>query len=805
MSQASYRVFEEVEVRAQLLGQYWHNFQAEITKHLPDSYHPEIQELSSKLEKALITLIEKLRQPTLILATTGTTSSGKSTLINLLCGAEIVPMAVSEMSAGAVTIEYSQNKSLIIEKTPGALWESGEWSNISDEEIYQRLHQVMISYIDNRAKQPHLACPQSLIYYPFQLFDKLSHQLPKGVKVKLLDLPGLSYVGDAGNLSVIKQCRQALCLVTYNSEENDPQKTRSLLLEVVDQVKDLGGSPARMLFILNRIDAFRSDNNWPESEMRFVENTIKNIKAELIEQLGEYTQEIENLKIIKLSTWSALLSLQIQSLDENYSTIACEKADKNFNGLIEANILEDLPRKHSNWTKQDKQRVADDLWKKSYAEEFEEYLMEHITLHFPKLVIPQALDEFNVAAGNSIVEWAVQTTTAIVNSSQEQYNQECENIKYIRECLEKFLQENHANLKKPFVQIDEKIKQAINEESEDDPILFLEDTLKELQKVPPYNELGEKLSALYQWRRALGKGIQQVLGVVAKSIESGKVNLESTNLKKVDFSKVKLLENNLNRLINLGYTGNLAKNGETREAKTEAEKKSLKQLNQELNELSIHLNIIMEDILGQIVNQEKARMYEAVSELFDCHIVHLETGAHSIAPNIAIKFPESQIKQVTGSLGDFNLNFESGFVITDGTWQESVIVETEKRVWYHWLWLAPKKIKEITYETRSSDNAQIPSTEELLDNWNIQVKIAEPTLVNQIGEWLLEQIDCLNKKIDDIQTDVIDRYQSRLDTAYQKITFDYEKQKNIWEPMQEQAKNLSTEFSQLKFEDGGTD
>jgi len=146
--------------------------------------------------------------------------------------------------------------------------------------------------------------------------------------------------------------------------------------------------------------------------------------------------------------------------------------------------------------------------------------------------------------------------------------------------------------------------------------------------------------------------------VVAKSIESGKVNLESTNLKKVDFSKVKLLENNLNRLINLGYTGNLAKNGETREAKTEAEKKSLKQLNQELNELSIHLNIIIEDILGQIFNQEKARMYEAVSELFDCHIVHLETGAHSIAPNIAIKFPESQIKQVTGSLGDFNLNFE---------------------------------------------------------------------------------------------------------------------------------------------------
>ncbi|MGJ5675394.1 MAG: hypothetical protein ACR9NN_17570 [Nostochopsis sp.] len=55
--------------------------------------------------------------------------------------------------------------------------------------------------------------------------------------------------------------------------------------EVVQQVKDLGGSPARMLFALNRIDVFRADRNWPETENRFVENTIRSIKNELTEQL----------------------------------------------------------------------------------------------------------------------------------------------------------------------------------------------------------------------------------------------------------------------------------------------------------------------------------------------------------------------------------------------------------------------------------------------------------------------------------------------------------------------------------------
>jgi ribosome biogenesis GTPase A len=105
MSQQLYKVFENVELRAKLLAQYWNNFYTEISQHLPDTYQPEIQELSNKLEEALSKLVDEIRNPTLTLATTGTTSSGKSTLVNLLCGAEIVPVAVSEMSAGAVTVE----------------------------------------------------------------------------------------------------------------------------------------------------------------------------------------------------------------------------------------------------------------------------------------------------------------------------------------------------------------------------------------------------------------------------------------------------------------------------------------------------------------------------------------------------------------------------------------------------------------------------------------------------------------------------------------------------------------------------
>ena len=70
----------------------------------------------------------------------------------------------------------------------------------------------------------------------------------------------------------------------------------------MEQVKDLGGSPARMLFVLNRIDIFQEDRNPIETEHRFVTDAVLNIKKELTEQLKEYTEEIENLQV-----WSIII------------------------------------------------------------------------------------------------------------------------------------------------------------------------------------------------------------------------------------------------------------------------------------------------------------------------------------------------------------------------------------------------------------------------------------------------------------------------------------------------------------------
>lgn len=785
-SKKSYEVFQAVETQATVLANYWDNFNIEIIQHLPECYHDEIYELSDNLETALKTLIDELRHPTLILATTGTTSSGKSTLVNFLCGADIVPTAVSEMSAGSVTIEYSENKALIIQETSGALWPCGEWNNVSDEEIYKRLEQTMFSYIDNKKEQANLAYPQFIIYYPFRLFKEYERDLPRGVKVKLLDLPGLSYVGDDSNMEVIKQCRDALCLVTYNSQETDPLKVKSLLSQVVEEVKGLGGSPERMLFILNKIDVFRNDKNWEESEKRFVEKTTRSIKIELTEQLREYTKAIEALKIIKLSTLPALLALQIQSNDNNNSTVACKDADRKCNQLIEETLLEDLPRKAENWSIHDRSRVAEDLWRKSYAEEFQQYLNQHITQYFPKLIIPQAIEKFNVAAGNSIARWAVQTTTAILNSSEENYKKECEKTSWIKSFLYQFIEISDANLRKPFEKINQKWEEYISQQTEDDPLYMLSESIIEFQGTEPYKTIEEKLIPLYDWINALKKGVDEILEAVAGSLESGIVSLDHPNFRKADIVYVNLLESNLKRLVKLSYSYSAATYGENVVAKTEQEKSNLQQKNQELNLLSIHLSLIIGQVLDQTSKQEINRIYEAVNELFIYHLGYLEKESNSIAQDIVIRFPESELIQVKKELKFDFVKFNSDFEIKEEEYLD------KHRTWKHWLWLVPKK------ETYFSDNAKIPSIGEFLAEWKKQLKQIEPDILKEVMDWLLAQINELKKNVDKTQSDILNLYIDRLEKARREIEIDYEKQKNVWVPLQQRAKALEAELFKLE-------
>jgi len=421
-------MFEKTKNKARSISQAWKFLSAEIFLTLPEAYRNELKELDESFQVAMSQFLNDLSHPVLTIAVVGTTSSGKSTLVNLLCGAEIMPIAVQVMTPGAVTIKYSDRKFLEIHETQNASWQCGEWQNISDEEIYRHLYDMMLAYINEHDNGFNSGiAPSVTVHYPFKLKSYLEPiPFSSMTEVKIIDLPGLMYADDEDTLKVIRACREALCLVTYNSAETDRRKVETLLLELALQVKKLEGSPERMLFILNRIDVFRDDRDWPKSEDRFLEGIRNGIRESLSKQMEEYVEEIERIEPLKLSTLPALLALQILSSNRDLSVRACERADKFFNQLIGDEVLDELPRRASKWVEHERISVAKELWKNSYAGEFHTHLNAHISQNFPKLVIPQLIDKFKTKLTRDSRSWAEQTKQVL--PAQADYYQECKKI-----------------------------------------------------------------------------------------------------------------------------------------------------------------------------------------------------------------------------------------------------------------------------------------------------------------------------------------------------------------------------------------
>ena len=205
--------------------------------------------------------VQRLENPSFRIATLGTTSSGKSTIVNALIGRKIAPIEAGEMSGGVLTIKHSQEQKLIIAETKDAVWETGEWTGLSDEDLYQRIRTVMHSYHDARKKREYVA-PQitaQVSLLPASNSSLLG--LPNGIGVELIDLPGLKSVQDRANLATIqKQVNKAFSLVALDYMQVDDEHRKRLLEELKKVVEYLQGRTDSMIFILNRVDNRGADD-----------------------------------------------------------------------------------------------------------------------------------------------------------------------------------------------------------------------------------------------------------------------------------------------------------------------------------------------------------------------------------------------------------------------------------------------------------------------------------------------------------------------------------------------------------------
>lgn len=116
-----------------------------------------------------------------------------------------------------------------------------------------------------------------------------------------------------------------------------------------------------------------------------------------------------------------------------------------------------------------------------------------------------------------------------------------------------------------------------------------------------------------------------------------------------------------------------------------------------------------------------------------------------------------------------------------------------RRNWFE-LWLREETYYETRMQTASIDNAEIPSIDKLIEDWQLQLIANYKTIVKEISRLLLEQINHSQQNLDKIFNNIINRYQERLDIEYTQITTVNKIEDNLWQAMQQKAQSLAKEF-----------
>ena len=238
------------------------NSVSNLVNSSPDVFNdPGIQSSLQDFLSVYQEAVQRLKNPSFRIATLGTTSSGKSTIVNALIGRKIAPIEAGEMSGGVLTIQHSQEQKLIIEKTEDAAWDTGEWTGLNDEDLYQRISVVMHSYHDARKKREYVAPQITAQVSILPACNSSLLGLPDGIEVELIDLPGLKSVQDQTNLATIqKQVNKAFSLVALDYMQVDDDHRKRLFEELKQVVEFLQGRTDSMIFILNRVDQRGTDD-----------------------------------------------------------------------------------------------------------------------------------------------------------------------------------------------------------------------------------------------------------------------------------------------------------------------------------------------------------------------------------------------------------------------------------------------------------------------------------------------------------------------------------------------------------------
>jgi hypothetical protein len=411
--------------------------------------------------------VQRLKNPSFRIATLGTTSSGKSTIVNALIGRKIAPIEAGEMSGGVLTIQHSQEQKLIIEKTEDAVWDTGE-STGSDEDLYQRISSVMRSYNDERKNREYVA-PQITAHVPLlPACDASLLGLPNGIGVELIDLPGLKSVQDRTNLATIqKQVNKAFSLVALDYMQVDDKHRKCLLEELKKVVEYLQGRTDSMIFILNRVDQRGADDLPLSVRIDKLREEIKEVLS--LRELPDVLPFNARLLYYAQCAWGSGSFNQPSLINQELRLKLLKAMLQDCAVVIKLNTKEN--RYLKNWFRdiddqvEDNEAIDDETMREilryslewSGGRELWDCFRVRVQESFAELVIlPALLEVFdNYDALEKLLEVVIQARKI---NNQEQVEQERDQIAKIRQNLQKNIKKIGKEFKSEIEELIEKLK-----------------------------------------------------------------------------------------------------------------------------------------------------------------------------------------------------------------------------------------------------------------------------------------------------------------------------------------------------------
>jgi len=334
------------------------------------------------------------------IAVVGTTSGGKSSFLNTLCGRFILPVGVQETTYCINELVHIPNNIIVSIKNDDISSNEKYFASDADARAYiQKLFEKIYESFNNKGNVTKNTVHISFLSDFLRIFtSRLPERAPdiqskgrvfpridgKKIPLKIIDLPGYRYEGDDNNLDIILNGLEDVLIIIFliNAEETDSVKEDRLFKEILQYQYDKGRTWENIYFVLNRCDALFRDRN---------DHTILNKKLKKLEErlntniskiFGVNSLENNNLSIQPLSAMPVMYG---ETLFWNFHRLTKEEKEQLIsksclltNQFLSDDLCDSLPRSAKKWDYDHIQHYRNGIVKECFYDDFLNSLESHI-------------------------------------------------------------------------------------------------------------------------------------------------------------------------------------------------------------------------------------------------------------------------------------------------------------------------------------------------------------------------------------------------------------------------------------------